>query len=77
MPRTKGVRPPKPNKSKVEGACLREALEVAPERFRQPRPPTMLCPGVPPEAAPLECGALPIRCGSRMNPYSLYILHSA
>ena len=37
----------------------------------------VLCPGVSPEVAPLECGALPTRCGSRMNPYSLYILHSA
>ena len=37
----------------------------------------VLCPGVSPEVAPLESGALPIRCGSRMNPYPFYILHSA
>ena len=37
----------------------------------------VLCPGVSPEVAPLECGAFPIRCGSRMNPYPFYILHSA
>jgi hypothetical protein len=37
----------------------------------------LLCSRVSPEVAPLGCGALPTRCGSRMNPYSLYILHSA
>ena len=57
--------------------CHRETSQAGLLPVPPPWAGVLLCPGVSPEVAPLECGALPTRCGSRMNPYSLYILHSA